>query len=252
MKSLCSSEKCRRLRATHFAAGAKGQDLEVLQPPGPLSVSSGESLTLTCTVHGTGPPGGVKWHKGSDRKQSIYSERGQYPSRVTRIDPTSETDFSIRISNIRPEDAGTYYCVKYRAGSQETELKSGAGTEVSVIGKYPSISPCFRGGLSAPLAPEAPHYESQALDTGTDSRVRRLHPDSQTDFSILIPNIELQDAGTYYCAKEIFGMKRKGKGSVVSVVAQSTKSPHFNNWLCLLSSAQSVAENGPSITCPGE
>ncbi|XP_077785549.1 immunoglobulin kappa light chain-like isoform X1 [Podarcis muralis] len=62
------------------------------------------------------------------------------------------------------------------------------------------------------------YKESQALDTGTDSRVRRLHPDSQTDFSILIPNIELQDAGTYYCTKEIFGMKRKGKGSVVSVV----------------------------------
>uniref|UniRef100_A0A670I471 Ig-like domain-containing protein n=1 Tax=Podarcis muralis TaxID=64176 RepID=A0A670I471_PODMU len=121
--------------------GAKGQDLEVLQPPGALSVSAGETLTLTCTVRGTGPPGGVKWHKGSDRKQPIYSERGQYPSRVTRVVAGSQTDFSIRISNIRPEDAGTFYCVKYRAGSQETEFKSGVGTEVSVIAtpSQPSI-----------------------------------------------------------------------------------------------------------------
>ncbi|XP_028591346.2 tyrosine-protein phosphatase non-receptor type substrate 1-like isoform X1 [Podarcis muralis] len=122
-------------------SGAKGQDLEVLQPPGPLSVSAGETLTLTCTVRGTGPPGGVKWHKGSDKKQPIYSDRGQYPSRVTRVVAGSQTDFSIRISNIRPEDAGTYYCVKYRAAAQETEFKSGVGTEVSVIAtpSQPSI-----------------------------------------------------------------------------------------------------------------
>ncbi|CAI5778498.1 signalbeta-1-likeregulatory phosphatase non-receptor type substrate 1-like [Podarcis lilfordi] len=114
--------------------GAQGQDFEVLQPPGPLCVSVGETLTLTCTVSGTGPPGGVKWHKGLGRNQpTIYSERAPYPSRVTRVVLGSETDFTIRISNIRPEDAGTYYCVKYRAGAQETEFKSGVGTEVSVI-----------------------------------------------------------------------------------------------------------------------
>ncbi|XP_033009700.1 tyrosine-protein phosphatase non-receptor type substrate 1-like [Lacerta agilis] len=132
-------------------SGAKGQDLEVLQPSGPLSVSAGETLTLTCTVNGVGPPGGVKWHKGSDRKQPpIYSERGTPISRVTRVAPGSQTDFSIRISNIRPEDAGTYYCVKYRAATQDTEFKSGVGTEVSVIAT-PS-PPSIKGPASRVLS----------------------------------------------------------------------------------------------------
>nr|XP_034979048.1 tyrosine-protein phosphatase non-receptor type substrate 1-like [Zootoca vivipara]XP_034979049.1 tyrosine-protein phosphatase non-receptor type substrate 1-like [Zootoca vivipara]XP_034979050.1 tyrosine-protein phosphatase non-receptor type substrate 1-like [Zootoca vivipara]XP_034979051.1 tyrosine-protein phosphatase non-receptor type substrate 1-like [Zootoca vivipara] len=132
-------------------SGAKGQDLEVLQPPGPLSVSAGETLTLTCTVNGSGPPGGVKWHKGSDRRQApIYSERGQFSSRVTRVVPGSQTDFTILIRNIRPEDAGTYYCVKYRAGTQDIEFKSGGGTEVSVIAT-PS-QPSIKGPTSRVLS----------------------------------------------------------------------------------------------------
>ncbi|XP_061486895.1 tyrosine-protein phosphatase non-receptor type substrate 1-like isoform X2 [Rhineura floridana] len=124
-------------------SGAQGQDLQVVQPPGPLSVSAGETLTLNCDLIGRSPPGGVRWHKGSDRKQPpIYSDLEAYSSRATRIYNVSQTDFSIRLSNIRPEDAGTYYCVKYRAGSPETEYRSGAGTEVSVIAtpSQPSIS----------------------------------------------------------------------------------------------------------------
>uniref|UniRef100_A0A670I490 Signal-regulatory protein beta-1-like n=1 Tax=Podarcis muralis TaxID=64176 RepID=A0A670I490_PODMU len=157
------------IQAIHFVAGAQGQDLEVLQAPGPLCVSAGETLTLTCTVSGTGPPGGVKWHKGLGRNQpTIYSGRGQYPSRVTRVVAGSETDFSIRISNIRPEDAGTYYCVKYRAGAQETEFKSGVGTEVSVIAtpSQPSIKgPASRvlSGTSATFSCTSDGFSPRAI-----------------------------------------------------------------------------------------
>ncbi|EPQ19774.1 Signal-regulatory protein beta-1 [Myotis brandtii] len=46
-------------------------------------------------------------------------------------------DFSIHISNITPADTGTYYCVKFRRGaSQDTEFKSGAGTQLTVSGEY--------------------------------------------------------------------------------------------------------------------
>ncbi|XP_035865547.1 tyrosine-protein phosphatase non-receptor type substrate 1-like isoform X2 [Phyllostomus discolor] len=42
-------------------------------------------------------------------------------------------DFSICISNITPADTGTYYCVKFRkAEPNNTELKSGAGTRLTV------------------------------------------------------------------------------------------------------------------------
>ncbi|ELK34490.1 Signal-regulatory protein beta-1 isoform 3 [Myotis davidii] len=45
-------------------------------------------------------------------------------------------DFSIRISNITPADTGTYYCVKFRrGGGDDTEFKSGAGTQLTVSAK---------------------------------------------------------------------------------------------------------------------
>ncbi|XP_026306289.1 signal-regulatory protein beta-1-like [Piliocolobus tephrosceles] len=59
-------------------------------------------------------------------------------------------DFSIRISDITPADAGTYYCVKFRKGSPDVELKSGAGTELSVRGgifRPSSPTPFTDGGL---------------------------------------------------------------------------------------------------------
>ncbi|XP_053099836.1 tyrosine-protein phosphatase non-receptor type substrate 1-like isoform X2 [Hemicordylus capensis] len=126
-------------------SGVGGQELKVLQSPGPLSVSAGETLTLNCTLIGTAVAGGVKWFKGLDRSQApFYQYKGPPPPRVTIVAAGSDTDFTIRISNIRPEDAGTYYCVKFKiqAGG-ETEFKSGKGTEVLVIAtpSQPSISP---------------------------------------------------------------------------------------------------------------
>ncbi|XP_036178330.1 signal-regulatory protein beta-1-like isoform X3 [Myotis myotis] len=45
-------------------------------------------------------------------------------------------DLSIRISNITPADTGTYYCVKFRrGGGDDTEFKSGAGTQLTVSAK---------------------------------------------------------------------------------------------------------------------
>ncbi|XP_044311742.1 signal-regulatory protein beta-1-like [Varanus komodoensis] len=115
--------------------GAAAQKLEVLQSQGPVSVSVGQTLTLNCMLRGDPVPGGVRWHKGSDRQQPpIYSQKQPFPRRVIRVIPESNTDFTIRITDIRPEDAGTYFCVKYRLRvTGESEQASGAGTEVSVI-----------------------------------------------------------------------------------------------------------------------
>uniref|UniRef100_A0A8D2L5C9 Ig-like domain-containing protein n=1 Tax=Varanus komodoensis TaxID=61221 RepID=A0A8D2L5C9_VARKO len=112
---------------------AAAQKLEVLQSQGPVSVSVGQTLTLNCMLRGDPVPGGVRWHKGSDRQQPpIYSQKQPFPRRVIRVIPESNTDFTIRITDIRPEDAGTYFCVKYRLRvTGESEQASGAGTEVS-------------------------------------------------------------------------------------------------------------------------
>ncbi|XP_026550109.1 tyrosine-protein phosphatase non-receptor type substrate 1-like, partial [Notechis scutatus] len=113
-----------------------GQNIEVTQLPENISVNPGETLTLRCTVTGGNLPGGVRWYKGLDRKQTpIFSDKGGASNRGIRVIPGSNTDFSINIQNVQPEDAGTYYCVKFRAGVPERELASGKGTLVSVIAK---------------------------------------------------------------------------------------------------------------------
>uniref|UniRef100_A0ACB8F6J8 Uncharacterized protein n=1 Tax=Sphaerodactylus townsendi TaxID=933632 RepID=A0ACB8F6J8_9SAUR len=100
-------------------------------------LTAGENLTLHCMLKGFGPPGAVKWQKGTDRSQPpVYNDKepsSSPTSRVARIIPGSNMDYSIRISNIQLKDAGTYFCLKYKAGFPETEYKSGMGTEVLVL-----------------------------------------------------------------------------------------------------------------------
>nr|XP_048675726.1 signal-regulatory protein beta-1-like isoform X2 [Caretta caretta] len=128
-------------------SGAGGaEEFRLLQPQDAVRVSAGEILTLTCSVTGLGPAGPVKWFKGSGGgRQLVYAERGSFP-RVTRAANGSNTDFTIRISDTRPADAGTYRCVKFKkvsgAGEEDKkgsaadeEFRSGAGTAVTVSGE---------------------------------------------------------------------------------------------------------------------
>ncbi|XP_049725102.1 signal-regulatory protein beta-1-like [Elephas maximus indicus] len=121
------------------------QELQVTQRETSVSVAPGEAVALHCVVSSLQPVGPIQWFKGngSDR-QLVYSFKGGldcvrlFP-RVTNVtDPTirGNTDYSIRIRNITPADAGTYFCVKFRKGSPEdVEFKSGRGTEVTVSAK---------------------------------------------------------------------------------------------------------------------
>ncbi|XP_039224662.1 tyrosine-protein phosphatase non-receptor type substrate 1-like [Crotalus tigris] len=111
-----------------------GQNLEVTQLPETVSVKAGHNLTLQCTLTETNLPGGVRWYKGLDRNQPpVYSDKQGASNRGKRLVAGSNTDFSLNILNIGPEDAGTYYCVKFRAGIPERELASGKGTQVIII-----------------------------------------------------------------------------------------------------------------------
>nr|XP_020846288.1 signal-regulatory protein beta-1-like [Phascolarctos cinereus] len=119
-------------------SGAQGQEeIKVLQPKDPLSVAEGETVTLNCTVPEILPAGPVKWFKGKGpQRQEIYNFKGDTYPRISQTAPlSSTTDFSISISHITPEDSGTYYCVKFKRGTPDTELKSGGGTILSVMGK---------------------------------------------------------------------------------------------------------------------
>ncbi|XP_060057731.1 signal-regulatory protein beta-1-like [Erinaceus europaeus] len=116
--------------------GVWGEVLRMIQSETSVSVAAGETATLPCTVTSLLPKGPVKWFKGTGSGwKEIYSfTDGHYP-RVTRVsDNTKNMDFSIRISDIIPADAGVYYCVKFRKGSPDVEIKSGPGTQLIVHG----------------------------------------------------------------------------------------------------------------------
>ncbi|NXT28956.1 SHPS1 phosphatase, partial [Syrrhaptes paradoxus] len=110
-----------------------GQRFELQQPQDKVSVTAGDTLILTCTVSKGGPVGPVRWLKGwGDGNETVYDQTFSSP-RVTRAVNESDTDFSIRIRDARPEDTGTYYCVKLKKLLTGDELFAhGKGTEVSL------------------------------------------------------------------------------------------------------------------------
>nr|4KJY_B Chain B, High-affinity SIRPa variant FD6 [Homo sapiens]4KJY_D Chain D, High-affinity SIRPa variant FD6 [Homo sapiens] len=115
------------------------EEVQIIQPDKSVSVAAGESAILHCTITSLFPVGPIQWFRGAGpARVLIYNQRqGPFP-RVTTISETTRRenmDFSISISNITPADAGTYYCIKFRKGSPDTEFKSGAGTELSVRAK---------------------------------------------------------------------------------------------------------------------
>ncbi|XP_068272435.1 uncharacterized protein [Nyctibius grandis] len=129
---------------------------ELQQPQDKVWVTAGETLTLTCTVSGDGPNGPVKWLKGwGSGNETIYDQTGSFP-RVTRAVSESGTDFTIHIRDVQPEDAGTYYCVKFRKMLEGVVVfQRGAGTEVSLHGECSPAGP-------HPTAPSLPTAGSRA------------------------------------------------------------------------------------------
>ena len=132
----------------YFPPGGAGEELQVIQPDKSVAVAAGETATLSCTVTSLHPVGPVQWFRGTGQgRELIHSQQGgHFPRVTTTADYTkrNNTDFSIRISDITPADTGTYYCVKFRRGSPDTEFKSGPGTRLTVSGEY-SAGPFVSG-----------------------------------------------------------------------------------------------------------
>ncbi|XP_068556974.1 signal-regulatory protein beta-1-like isoform X6 [Anas acuta] len=160
-----------------------GQGFQLQQPQKEVSVRVGETLTLICTVTEGGLTGPVKWLKGwGSGSETIYDQRDSSTWGVRAVNE-SNTDFTILIRDVRPEDNGTYYCVKFRKTATSEELyRRGDGTVVRVVqaamsgmqrprgrpsraasrrtSTTPTCSPCARrrsaARAPAPTAPSTP------------------------------------------------------------------------------------------------
>ncbi|XP_013201910.1 signal-regulatory protein beta-1-like [Microtus ochrogaster] len=135
-------------------SGAATEDLKVIQHEKAVSVSAGESATLNCTVTSHRPLGPIKWFRGTGQSRKLrYNFTGEKFPRVTNVTDTTKRnnlDFSIRISNVTTDDAGTYYCVKFQKADSDKEFLSGGGTVLYVLAKP---SPPVVLGPAAKVAP---------------------------------------------------------------------------------------------------
>ncbi|XP_012908908.1 signal-regulatory protein beta-1-like isoform X3 [Mustela putorius furo] len=86
--------------------GTTQEIFQVQQAEMTQTVSVGETITLSCSVPDSFPKGPVLWFKGNG--------------------PNRELIYNFK------EDAGTYYCMKFKEGKPNTEFQSGPGTKVFV------------------------------------------------------------------------------------------------------------------------
>uniref|UniRef100_A0ACB8F7T8 Uncharacterized protein n=1 Tax=Sphaerodactylus townsendi TaxID=933632 RepID=A0ACB8F7T8_9SAUR len=198
-------------------------DVRVTQPRGPIYVRTGDLLTLECEVTSHVQAGPVRWFKGEDDSRKLIFPAYGPNKRVTRREKGSDTDFTIIIHNVVPEDAGIYYCVKRKGkyGARGEDLQSGPGTEVLVDNiqvQQPRRHIYVRTGDNLTLECEVTAgfragpvkwYKGEGIGRKlvfspypSFERVTRRDKESNTDFTIVIHNIVPEDAGIYYCVKQ--------------------------------------------------
>ncbi|DAA23262.1 signal-regulatory protein delta [Bos indicus] len=232
--------------------GTSVEDFQVNQPESSVSAKVGDVITLGCNIPAPSPVGPVLWFKDARlERKLIYSFNGR---RFPRVSPVvnpmaNQTDYSIRIRDVSPKDAGMYYCVKLTIGHPDMAYIAGPGTYVSVSGVThemfkvqqaeisQTVSPGETLTLSCSIPDSFPNgpvlwfkgtgpnreliYNFQRGLFPRVNQIGNMAKAGNKDFSIRISEISLKDAGTYFCVKFKEGNPdieyQSGRGTKVTV-----------------------------------
>ncbi|ELV13586.1 signal-regulatory protein beta-2 [Tupaia chinensis] len=171
-----------------------GPYLQIIQPQELVWVTTGDTISLNCTVLGDGPPGPIRWFRGTGlNREAIYNFEGISHPNVTAVRASSD-DFSILLQGVSTEDAGTYYCVKFQR-KYNKQFLSGQGTRLRVKAKSTSLQEAeldsehaavtFQTGLLSLLTPVVLGLKAVTLAALILALTVRFRSSRQEDFKTL-------------------------------------------------------------------
>nr|ATI99514.1 anti-death receptor 5 single chain variable fragment antibody [synthetic construct] len=112
-------------------SGGGGSETTLTQSPGILSLSPGERASLSCRASQSVPHNYLAWYQqkpGQAPRLLIYGASNRATGIPDRFSGSgSETDFTLTVTRLAPEDFAVYYCQQYGRS-----LTFGGGTKVEI------------------------------------------------------------------------------------------------------------------------